>query len=230
MGEKFKMWNDIKITDIISTIVSIVAIVLSFLAIWQTKKQIELSNKQQLFEKRLRAYLEIEKMLITYKKFNEYGVVLPNIEDEDQPYISIMLVYPNSVAAQFNLIYYDIEKVNFHEVRRYIRELDLISKEFSFLFNIELIILEKFMNKYINFLNKVVDYQESIIYIKDIDREKAKIVGTQEAILANSECEKRFSLYRAMEEVKAVYESLVIDDFLSTLRNEIKILNNKKSH
>lgn len=49
------MWNGIKITDIISASVSLVATGFSFWAIWQTKKQIELSNKQQLFEKRLRS-------------------------------------------------------------------------------------------------------------------------------------------------------------------------------
>ncbi|NHI73572.1 hypothetical protein ET006_05530 [Lactococcus garvieae] len=223
------MWNDIKITDIISAGVSIVAIGLSFWAIWQTKKQIELSNKQQLFEKRLRAYLEIEKMVITYKNFNDYNFVLPNIEDES-PYLTIMGVYPSSVAAQFNQIYYDIEEVNFSEVKNNIMELHFIYKEFRFLFSNELIILEKFMEKYINFLSKVVDYQESVIYTKDIDKEKAKIVGTVEAILVNSEHEKRFSLRRAMEEVSDAYESLLIDDFFSVLRNEIKIINNKKSH
>lgn len=223
------MWNGIKITDIISAGVSIVAIGLSFWAIWQTKIQIELSNKQQLFEKRLRAYLEIEKMVITYKKFNDYNFVLPNIEDES-PYLTIMGVYPSSVAAQFNQIYYDIEEVNFSEVKNNIIELHFVYKEFRFLFSNELIILEKFMEKYINFLSKVVDYQESVIYTKDIDKEKAKIVGTAEAILVNSEHEKRFSLRRAMEEVSAAYESLLIDDFFSVLRNEIKIINNKKSH
>lgn len=223
------MWNGIKITDIISAGVSIVAIGLSFWAIRQTKKQIELSNKQQLFEKRLRAYLEIEKMVITYKKFNDYNFVLPNIEDES-PYLTIMGVYPSSVAAQFNQIYYDIEEVNFSEVKNNIMELHFVYKEFRFLFSNELIILEKFMEKYINFLSKVVDYQESVIYTKDIDKEKAKIVGTSEAILVNSEHEKRFSLRRAMEEVSAAYESLLIDDFFSVLRDEIKIINNKKSH
>lgn len=223
------MWNGIKITDIISAGVSIVAIGLSFWAIRQTKKQIELSNKQQLFEKRLRAYLEIEKMVITYKKFNDYNFVLPNIEDES-PYLTIMGVYPSSVAAQFNQIYYDIEEVNFSEVKNNIMELHFVYKEFRFLFSNELIILEKFMEKYINFLSKVVDYQESVIYTKDIDKEKAKIVGTAEAILVNSEHEKRFSLRRAMEEVSAAYESLLIDDFFSVLRDEIKIINNKKSH
>lgn len=223
------MWNGIKITDIISAGVSIVAIGLSFWAIRQTKKQIELSNKQQLFEKRLRAYLEIEKMVITYKKFNDYNFVLPNIEDES-PYLTIMGVYPSSVAAQFNQIYYDIEEVNFSEVKNNIMELHFVYKEFRFLFSNELIILEKFMEKYINFLSKVVDYQESVIYTKDIDKEKAKIVGTAEAILVNSEHEKRFSLRRAMEEVSAAYESLLIDDFFSVLRDEIKIINNKKSY
>ncbi|NHI72481.1 hypothetical protein ET004_09730 [Lactococcus petauri] len=210
--------------------VSSVAIWISLKSYKQTKKQIELSNKQQLFEKRLRTYLEIEKMAMTYKKFNEYSFYISNINNEMEAMATIVVVYPCSVGAQFNLTYTDIEKVDFDEVRRKIRELELVSKEFNFLFSNKLMALEKFMNKYVTFLSKVVDYQESVIFIKDIDTEKAKIAGTSESIIANSERENRISFFRAMEEVETAYDNTLSKDYFGILRNEIKIINNKKSH
>ncbi len=71
-------WNNFWTASgvIFSFIISAVAVVISLKSYKQTEKQIELSNKQQLFEKRLRAYLEIEKMSMTYKKFNGQGVLL----------------------------------------------------------------------------------------------------------------------------------------------------------
>nr|DAZ58538.1 MAG TPA: hypothetical protein [Caudoviricetes sp.] len=222
-------WNNFWTASgvIFSFIISAVAVVISLKSYKQTEKQIELSNKQQLFEKRLRAYLEIEKMSMTYKKFNEYSFYIPSVDNEMEAMTAIRLVYPCSVGAQFNLTYTDIEKVDFDEVRRKIRELELVSKEFNFLFSNKLMALEKFMNKYITFLSKVADYQESVIFIENIDTEKAKIAGTSESIIANSERENRTSFVRAMEEVETAYEHTLSKDFFVILRNEIKIMDNK---
>ena len=45
-------------SEIINISVSVVSIIIALLALFQTKKQISLSNKQQLFDRRLSCYLE----------------------------------------------------------------------------------------------------------------------------------------------------------------------------
>lgn len=52
-------------------ILSLVAIGISIKAIWQTKKQIELSNKQQLFDRRIDSYYLIFDLLDTYFRLKD---------------------------------------------------------------------------------------------------------------------------------------------------------------
>ncbi len=46
-------------SEIINICVSVVSIFIALLALFQTKQQITLSNKQQLFDRRLTRYLEL---------------------------------------------------------------------------------------------------------------------------------------------------------------------------
>lgn len=53
-------------SEIISTVVSVVSILIALLALFQTKQQLSLSNKQQLFERRLARYLELNTIYSLY--------------------------------------------------------------------------------------------------------------------------------------------------------------------
>lgn len=52
--------------EVINTVVSVVSILIALLALFQTKQQISLSNKQQLFERRLSRYLEFNTIYSLY--------------------------------------------------------------------------------------------------------------------------------------------------------------------
>lgn len=47
-------------------LLTIVSVIIALIALWQTKKQIELSNKHQLFDRRLEKYLFIKKLCELY--------------------------------------------------------------------------------------------------------------------------------------------------------------------
>lgn len=53
-------------SEIINIVVSVVSILIALLALFQTKQQISLSNKQQLFERRLARYLEFNTIYSLY--------------------------------------------------------------------------------------------------------------------------------------------------------------------
>ncbi len=63
------MWDFLKDPD---TWLSIASVGIAALALFQSHKQIQLSNKQQLFEKRLDTYLILEDLLGLYRKQREY--------------------------------------------------------------------------------------------------------------------------------------------------------------
>ena len=53
-------------SEIINVCVSVVSIFIALLALFQTKRQITLSNKQQLFDRRLARYLEFNTIYALY--------------------------------------------------------------------------------------------------------------------------------------------------------------------
>lgn len=137
------MWTDIKITDIISAGVSIVAIGFSFLAMWQTKKQIELSNKQQLFEKRLISFnnlVSLEqtcrysikeiKHIMDSKNIEELLLILTIGDFFDNYHIE--LITSNDSEKNAELILNKIEgKKKLLEI---VKKLGYLSNELNFLF------------------------------------------------------------------------------------------------
>lgn len=59
-------------SEIINICVSVVSIFIALLALFQTKRQITLSNKQQLFDRRLARYLELNTIYALYVKNELY--------------------------------------------------------------------------------------------------------------------------------------------------------------
>ena len=59
---------------------SVIAIAVSVIALWQTQRQIKLSNKQYLFDRRLSAYLTIKDLLGSYLTQKENRTLSDNDE------------------------------------------------------------------------------------------------------------------------------------------------------
>jgi putative flippase GtrA len=53
-------------SEIISISVSVISIIIALIALFQTNRQISLSNKQQLFDRRLSRYLEFNTIYSLY--------------------------------------------------------------------------------------------------------------------------------------------------------------------
>ena len=56
---------------------ALVAIVISIIALFQTKKQTTLSNKQHLFERRLERYTIVEDFLVQFNCINKLNIDFP---------------------------------------------------------------------------------------------------------------------------------------------------------
>ena len=82
------MWSYIKNPDVW---IPLLAVLISIVALWQTNRQIKLSNKQQLFDRRLGNYLIIEGLISLYQKnrYNSNG----NGEQNKYPFFTIDVTF-----------------------------------------------------------------------------------------------------------------------------------------
>ena len=71
------------------TWLSLLAVVISMIALWQTHRQIKLSNKQQLFDRRLSDYLIVKGLLDLYREHRDNL----GIEDNGKPLFSAAFTY-----------------------------------------------------------------------------------------------------------------------------------------
>ncbi|OUO43253.1 hypothetical protein [Flavonifractor sp. An306] len=71
------------------TWLSLLAVVISIIALWQTHRQIKLSNKQQLFDRRLSDYLIAKGLLDLYREHRDNL----GIEDNGKPLFCVSLTY-----------------------------------------------------------------------------------------------------------------------------------------
>lgn len=71
------------------TWLSLFAVVISMIALWQTHRQIKLSNKQQLFDRRLSDYLIVKGLLDLYREHRDNL----GIEDNGKPLFSAAFTY-----------------------------------------------------------------------------------------------------------------------------------------
>ena len=91
------------------TWLSLLAVVISMIALWQTHRQIKLSNKQQLFDRRLSDYLIVKGLLDLYREHRDNL----GIEDNGKPLFSAAFTYAyltdnayfHRVAAEMELIF-----------------------------------------------------------------------------------------------------------------------------
>ena len=74
-------------SDIIGMIVSVISILIALLALFQTKQQISLSNKQQLFERRLARYIEFNTI------YSLYTANKISLKDENNFYYTNDLIF-----------------------------------------------------------------------------------------------------------------------------------------
>ena len=79
-----------QLTDWITAISSVVALIISLAAMWQTHKQLELSNKHQLFDRRLDKYILVGEL---FKLLGSKDVFLEDVDG--------ILIAPGMIGVEF---------------------------------------------------------------------------------------------------------------------------------
>lgn len=207
-------WN--VLCFIITAIAAMVALILSV-------KQSRLSNKQQLFERRLRAYM-LANGLISLCKDN-YGWI--SAKREERPQLendwNFMWLTNNSyMEEQAKAIEHPLEQPFHKEFLRKREELRKQAMEFEMIFKGDIALkYSEFLRAYENALDKMYQYQ---IIIDKMKRANEENTETVEAGKMFSEEKYRADLYNALDNLRKTCDVVAQDKVEKQLKKQLSLI------
>lgn len=202
---------------------SVIAIAVSVIALWQTQRQIKLSNKQYLFDRRLSAYLTIKDLLGSYLTQKENRT----LSDNDEFVFNIKMtwyflmgnMYLESVS---NAIEYPISSLEGKEFSIKMVELIKKAEEIKLLFPAKVSDpITDFVSSYYHVVRSIYQYQLAWNYtdedpvLKSMTiKEKAKQIG---------ETAYRRKVLDSLKELDSSYQKIVDQDSEEQMKNCIRL-------
>lgn len=207
-------------------LLSIITIIATLIALWQTHKQIKISNKQYLFDKRLSKYLLAKGLLELY---NDNESLIDYTDDPDNEAIIVDYQFINltnnnylkDVTCIINEPKNNEFKNNFLVK---IEELKQLSNEVRFLFqNKSGLLLSNFIMKYQNVLMELYKYQILLDLMKKDEIPRKNKPTYNELQNEYGELKHRHRLYDAIDDLKKSYHEVVNKRVINKIEKSIKL-------
>lgn len=202
-------------------IFSIITAIIAIIALWQTHRQIKISNKHQLFNKRVDKFMLISGLMSLFKESK------PLMKKENyNSFIDITVMFHsltnNTYLKDVGNI---IDNINQEDIRQNflvkLEELKRMSIEVEFLFsknNIKLI--QDFIYEYQELLRKIYEEQIILYKIMEINRKNpTSFIKLQKEF---GEKEYRERLYSEYDKIKSLYDEVVKKDIMKNIKKQIK--------
>ena len=205
---------------------AIITALIAIITLLQTHKQIKISNKQYLFDKRLSKYLLAKGLLELYKD-NES--LLDHADDPDDEVIIVDYQFINltnnnylkDVTCIINEPKNNEFKNNFLVK---IEELKKLSNEVRFLFqNKNGLLLSNFIMKYQNVLMELYKYQIVLDLMKKNEIPRKNKPTYNELQNEYGELKHRHRLYDAIDDLKKSYYEVVSKKVINKIEKSIKL-------
>lgn len=205
---------------------AIITALIAIIALLQTHKQIKISNKQYLFDKRLSKYLLAKGLLELYKDNESF---LDYTDDPDDESIIVDYQFTNltnnnylkDVTCIINEPKNNEFKNNFLVK---IEELKKLSNEVRFLFqNKNGLLLSNFIMKYQNVLMELYKYQIVLDLMKNDEIPRKNKPTYNELQKEYGELKHRHRLYDAIDDLKKSYHEVVSKKVINKIEKSIKL-------
>lgn len=210
---------------IYDNLLTIITVIIALIALWQTHKQIKISNKQFLFEKRMDKYITFKGIL---KLYEENKNLLNYESKDDEP----IIVYFNFINLVNNGYLEHIGKVienpyNNDYKKEFLLKLEEIKKlsdEFRFLFkykNIELI--SDFIYSYQDVLLELYKYQ---VLMKCIEKNKTPSREPKDYKTLKKEFgeqKHRDRLYGSIKKLEDRYNKMISKKIIDKIESKIQL-------
>lgn len=211
---------------IYDNLLSIITIIATLIALWQTHKQIKISNKQYLFDKRLSKYLLAKGLLELYKD-NES--LLDYTDDPDNEAIIVDYQFINLTNNNYlKDVTCIINEPKNNELKNNflvkIEELKQLSNEVRFLFpNKSGLLLSNFIMKYQNVLMGLYKYQIVLDLMKKDKISRKNKPTYNELQNEYGELKHRHRLYDAIDDLKKSFYEVVNKKVINKIEKSIKL-------
>lgn len=211
---------------IYDNLLPIITIIATLIALWQTHKQIKISNKQYLFDKRLSKYLLAKGLLELYKD-NESLIDYTDDSDNEAIIVDYQFInltnnnYLKDVTCIINEPKNNEFKNNFLVK---IEELKQLSNEVRFLFpNKSGLLLSNFIIKYQDTLMELYKYQILLDLMKNRKTPKKNGTAYIELQKEYGELKHRHRLYDTIGDLKKSYHEIVSTKAVNKIEKSIKL-------
>ncbi len=211
---------------IYDNLLPIITVIATLIALWQTHKQIKISNKQYLFDKRLSKYLLAKGLLELYKD-NESLLDYTDDPDDEAIVVDYQFVnltnnnYLKDVTCIINEPKNNEFKNNFLVK---IEELKQLSNEVRFLFpNKSGLLLSNFIMKYQDTLMELYKYQIVLDLMKKDEIPRKNKPTYNELQNEYGELKHRHRLYDAIDDLKESYHEVVSKKVINKIEKSIKL-------
>ena len=205
---------------------AIITALIAIIALLQTHKQIKISNKQYLFDKRLSKYLLAKELLELYKD-NESLLDYTDDPDDEAIIVDYQFInltnnnYLKDVTCIINEPKNNEFKNNFLVK---IEELKKLSNEVRFLFkNKNGLLLSNFIMKYQNVLMELYKYQIVLDLMKKDEIPRKNKPTYNELQNEYGELKHRHRLYGAIDDLKKSYHEVVSKKVINKIEKSIKL-------
>ena len=196
----------------------------AFIAIYLSVRQIQLSNKQQLFDRRLKAYMLVNGIISLCRE--NYMWISGKREAEPQltnDFFFMGLTNNTYMESQAKTIQQPLEQPFHNEFLKKLEELRSVAMEFELIFKGDIALqYSNFLRDYEKTLAVMYQYQ---IIIKKINEENSKNPRSLEELSQMfSEEEYRDSLYKAMDKLRESYDVVAQKKVEKKLRKQIALI------
>lgn len=205
---------------------AIITALIAIVALLQTHKQIKISNKQYLFDKRLSKYLLAKGLLELYKD-NESLLDYTDDPDNEAIIVDYQFInltnnnYLKDVTCIINEPKNNEFKNNFLVK---IEELKKLSNEIRFLFRDNSgVLLGNFIMEYQNVLMELYKYQIVLDLMKNDEIPRKNKPTYNELQKEYGELKYRHSLYDAIDDLKKSYHEVVSKKVINKIEKSIKL-------
>lgn len=213
------------VTSIIVCIATVISVVIAVIALIQTSKQIELSNKQNLFKDRINNYLLVKALINLY--INNREEIEKEKEDniyfncEDLFYYMVNNSYLESMG---NVMSNPLHNPEQKEFLKSLEELRNNAEKMRFLFKGEIALNTKsFILAYAQLLMSLYQYKIFIKRMEDYSK-RYPYVDINKAAKDMKEKDHRKKLFKSFKEITEAYK-LLENTKIEELENQIDLSN-----
>lgn len=198
--------------------------VAAFVAIYLSVRQMQLSNKQQLFDRRLKAYMLANGIISLCKK----NYIWLSEKREAEPQLAndfVFMCFTNNayMESQAKAIQQPLEQPFHNEFLKKREELRSMAMEFELIFKGDIALqYSNFLRDYEKTLAAMYQYQ---IIIKKINEENSKHPRPlKELSQLFSEKKYRDNLYEALDKLRESYDAVAQEKVEKKLRKQIALI------